>query len=742
MGPNKRPDKYGFMKILPGILSLACFLSGFLLVWIPAGGQVVRDNEETVLWALYDSAEAASADIPLQESLAVEIAGKARNLNLEELLLKAQLLVMRASGYTGDSTHFRLASREVLDIAGRRRDTAALTRAYFVRGMFFFNSSHFDKGIRAFKEPWHKRWHNRASLEDYVSIMGALADLSLSHERNVDSTLYYLQHLLYVAEKYQDPSAYLISSAKFGYLYSKSYNYGRALDYLRTAYPFVDRVSSKGHLLFYFSQLIDGFIETGELDSARHYLELCKEKAGYPVGDPRHCTVKMRECRLRVEMGESGVPDQDLLDCYQQFTQSPARKRNALNTRLIISRGRYNDGLLVASRRDALAAIEEARSMKDLPALNKGFELLALIEENIGNMPEALAAYKEHLKFRDSLNRVVFREGEQLLDAQYNAAEKERQNDALRRANEVAMAKLRVRDLTVFGISVITILLIIITLLFLQVIRQGRKRNEILGNLVAERTSELAAVNASLVSSNEALMASNAELERFAFIASHDLKEPLRNVLSFSGLLARSIDAEDEDTRAYLDFIMQGGRQMHRLVEDTLEYSAVRREETEFGEVDLPEIIREVEFALRETIEQRGARIIRGGMPKVSGDRRQLKLIFHNLLENALEYNDADEPVIKIDYWQDRKQGHCISVSDNGPGIPEEYRQKVFDLFTRLNPRSDHSGSGIGLAIVRKIVRQHGGDIKVESQQGGGARFTFTLRPDPLVPAAKGMQSG
>jgi PAS domain S-box-containing protein len=228
----------------------------------------------------------------------------------------------------------------------------------------------------------------------------------------------------------------------------------------------------------------------------------------------------------------------------------------------------------------------------------------------------------------------------------------------------------------------------------------------------------------------ESLKRSNEDLERFAYIASHDLQEPLRNVVSFSQLLSRRYGEKlDPAADEYIGFIVEGGKRMQTLVQDLLEYSRVNTKGRAFEAVKCEDIVEHIIRNLQMQIQESDAVVRTDPLPTVLADPSQLVLVFQNLIGNAIKFRkDGVQPRIRIsasrmeDRWK-------LSVSDNGIGIDPAFFDKIFVIFQRLHTRDKYPGTGVGLAIVKKIIERHGGQIWVESEVGKGSTFFFTL-PD------------
>jgi PAS domain S-box-containing protein len=222
---------------------------------------------------------------------------------------------------------------------------------------------------------------------------------------------------------------------------------------------------------------------------------------------------------------------------------------------------------------------------------------------------------------------------------------------------------------------------------------------------------------------------SNADLERYAYVASHDLQEPLRAVMSYTQLLARRYRGNlDPDADEFIDFIVDGAGRMHTLINDLLEFSRVSVCEEDQAAIDSGKALQETLKGIHWLIEESGATISFDPLPTVVADATQLSQVFLNLIGNAIKFRGNEPPRIHISaaridgYWR-------FSVRDNGIGIEPQYFDRIFIIFKRLHTRDTYSGTGIGLALCKRIIERHGGEIWVTSEPGMGSTFYFTL-PD------------
>lgn len=226
----------------------------------------------------------------------------------------------------------------------------------------------------------------------------------------------------------------------------------------------------------------------------------------------------------------------------------------------------------------------------------------------------------------------------------------------------------------------------------------------------------------------EELRRSNAELQQFAYIASHDLQEPLRMISSYMQLLERRYkDQLDESAKEFIEYAVDGANRMQRLINDLLKYSRVGTRGGEFEPTDLSAVFEAALANLRIAIQESGAEVMAEPLPSVLGDQTQLLQLFQNLIGNAMKFR-RERVTPRVRVGAERRDGEwLLSVSDNGIGIEPADAERIFLIFQRLHGREQYEGTGIGLAVCKRIVERHGGSIWVESEPGEGSVFYFTL---------------
>jgi len=270
------------------------------------------------------------------------------------------------------------------------------------------------------------------------------------------------------------------------------------------------------------------------------------------------------------------------------------------------------------------------------------------------------------------------------------------------------------------------------------VLMEGQANNQLLNPAIkaiivnSKDITQRKKAEAALIKQAYDLSISNKELERFAFIASHDLQEPLRMVSSFMNLLQKKYkDVLDETATDYIRYAVDGSNRMKQLINDLLLYSRLASKHQQTQKVNLQNVVKEVQIILRYEILTNGATIYTDGLPVVMAVQLEMEQLLQNLISNAIKYQQAGNKAIIYVTGTERPNDWLIAVKDNGIGIDEKFCDKIFIMFQRLHNKDEYSGTGIGLAVCKKIVERYGGTITMESKPGEGSTFFFTI-PKPV----------
>jgi signal transduction histidine kinase len=356
------------------------------------------------------------------------------------------------------------------------------------------------------------------------------------------------------------------------------------------------------------------------------------------------------------------------------------------------------------------------------------YEILKKCYTKVGNYKLALEAMENYSEIRDSIFNIESKKQIDELTTKYEVTQKETENQLLKEKQQAALRAIQYSNYLAVGLAFALLLAVGWGITFYRSNQRKRQYNKVLEQTVAERTNELNSANKKLALSNKELKQANYELRVFNYIASHDIKEPIRNIGSYASLIFRKLPEDLRmSLREYFDTIKNSTTQLYTLLEDFTKYTTLSRDDKiEKQEVDLSKLVDNIVNGSYDTIQKYNGKVIYGDLPVVQSSNSLLFTIIKNLIENGLKYNQSSTPTVEVSYYQTNKF-HEIKVVDNGIGIDEDYHQKIFELFKQLNSPKEYGGSGTGLSIVKLCVEKLDGNIKVDSQEGKGSRFTIQL---------------
>ena len=307
------------------------------------------------------------------------------------------------------------------------------------------------------------------------------------------------------------------------------------------------------------------------------------------------------------------------------------------------------------------------------------------------------------------------------LEEKYQSSKKDAENALLKLEQEKQAATIyQQKTLNIF-LVLGSILLLLVGGIIYNAYKVKQKNNVILEEKVAQRTTELQ-------NSNHQLKQSNKELERFAYVASHDLREPLRNIINFSNLLKKELEQTALTTpKSYVKIIHDNTSRMNDLIAGTLEFTRLANKEQGVEKIDPNKTINDIKASIHTTLQNRNALIsVPQKLPDIIANKNLIVSLFKNLIENGIKYNEHVRPEVIIE-CKEQSEKYLFSIKDNGIGIPNNHFDTVFEMFKRLHNRDIYEGTGMGLANCKKIINNLGGEIWVESDGKNGANFFFTL---------------
>lgn len=369
--------------------------------------------------------------------------------------------------------------------------------------------------------------------------------------------------------------------------------------------------------------------------------------------------------------------------------------------------------------------LQIGRETKAKARIANAHELLAQVYKETGEVYKENMSLHLYIAAKDSmLDEEALKEIGQRKSA-YALTKKENEIIILKSDKEILKAEQRVsRVKNIFWIFAFCASILLGIVLFF-----NWKKQKKMAGLLQEKHYEIEEKNEKIQIQNKLLEQSNIELQNFAYVASHDLKEPLRMVNSFSGLLKRKYnDVLDDRGQEYMYYITDAVDRMGILLDDLLDYSRVTTSDKNSEPVNTGNVAATVKMNLTPRLEEKSGEVIINydKMPNIQGNKSQFGQLLQNLISNGLKFQKDKPPVVELD-CEERKKDYLFSVKDNGIGISKENQAKVFDMFTRLHTREQYEGTGIGLSTCKKIVDRHGGEIWLESEEGKGTTFFFTI---------------
>lgn len=628
---------------------------------------------------------------------------------------KVQLLLDVSRGYAQEGAvrsslplaeEALLLASELEYLPGEQRAILYLGNIYFELGVLDTARHYFNQYLQLCSGP--------SELQCKVNAYNNLALIHHMHFQ-LDSSLAMYQKSLKIAEGLQDTVGLALVSSNIGIIFGQQGRLGKALTYFEKSRAFAKALNDTEQELVALSNIGRAYVEKEEHATAQTYLDEALELA-------RKLEDQEGIARIFNFLGISAAKQNqsELAMDYYQRARHLFEQLDAQSGMVEVDQRIADVYLKKGAYRNAITFCEKTLEVGERNGLNEFVEacykILAESYSHLAQYDKAFTFSEKYIKLHDSLFSKTMQKRMAEMETRFETEKKEAENAYLKVQTAQQQNIIQQRTYLAWAIGAILLLVGVLAWVFFRNSQRVKVLNQSLEKIVDDRTKALQV-------SNQKLVEKNNELKSFAYIASHDMKEPIRNISVFASLAERNVkDHADPETLELFESIKSNTVHMHTLVQDVLAFSTLADKQIQTETIDLNVVMNKVVFSLDQLIKDKRATIQYANLPTLRSSRAQLFLILKNLVENGVKYNESDKPTVEVCY-ENSDGMHHLSVRDNGIGIPADYHEKVFEIFKRLHNREKYQGTGIGLAICKKIINRLGGRIEVESEMGKGTIF-------------------
>lgn len=520
--------------------------------------------------------------------------------------------------------------------------------------------------------------------------------------------------LLDDATQKNDSSMIFRSTYSMGEIFFRQKDFNTAEKYFLDAYDLILKLNKNPvSILHVYFGLVDIYIEKKDFDQALYYNEIAIQSADSIEALDLKFDFLLKQVSILIQKNK-------IIKAEKFYKEAEALAQRMDNS-FYIGRCKQASILFLKAKSDYQAALEiyenlianQEKGENVLTTLLSLYEGAHEVAKESHNYPKAHHFLLKSNEIKDSLSSKEQLQKIQYVKIKFDVEQKEKENEIL----TAQIVQKKSQNQLLYALALIFILL---SILLIGNTIHRRKYNNQLKTEVKIRTKELEKANILLSKSNE-------ELFQFTNILSHDLKEPLRSIVGFSSL-AKKHTGENKKLKEYLNYISKGGKQLHQLIDDVATFQKVGNiTSNNYKLLDLNLFTTTILESIDTLLSERNAKVFYTSLPSICCDQSVLFIIFKNLIENGIKYNQSDVPTVHITYIR-KDNMHCIMFQDNGIGIAPQFHEKVFGMFKRLNDRRSYSGSGLGLNIVKKIINKVDGDVGIlTSEEGKGSTFVVSL---------------
>ncbi len=557
--------------------------------------------------------------------------------------------------------------------------------------------------------------------DDYlVGVASNDLGVSLIEKGDYESALKYYHEGLKISIQIKDTLGIAIGNENIGGVHYTMGNIEKAKSYFFDAIQVGEKSSNPFVQIGAYYSLALMKWDAKQMDEANSFLEKALQLSIKANDLINLSNIYVTKAYMEIDNKNNELAEQYAIRAVQYGEQLQDPLLNAGNY-LDLSNIYYELKSLEKAKESARKCIDITQEHELLENEMYAYSVLTDIYKEEKNFEKALTYKERFMEIQDSIFNKEKINSITELEEKYKSKQREAENELLKSKAKEQEYIIQRRSYIAIAFGIISLFIGIIGYIYYKNYKSKEKINKELEARVQQRTEDL-------LVANEDLKQSNMELERFAYITSHDLKEPLRNISSFVKLLERSLKPDPDSREAdYMNFIIKNTHQMHQLIEDVLEFSRLSSQSNELQKVDLNDTVDNIKFSISNTLSQKDVNIIIDQpLPVIDNHPTHLHFLFKNLIENGIKYNESQQPTINISYESEPQKHHFI-IKDNGIGIEEEYYPQIFEMFKRLHNRSVYEGTGLGLSICKKIISNMNGKIWVESVPGKGSTFHFYI---------------